>query len=63
MISSEWNETKNDEVNNEESEMTVGTGDKNIDVEETIEDEAVLNNEEIINTGNENQDVEENPVG
>ena len=58
MISSDWNEIKNDEVNNEESEEIAGTVDENIDNEEIIENKELVNTEEIINVESENQEVE-----
>ena len=58
MISSDLDETKNDEnseINNEETEEITGTGNESIDIDETIDNEEVANSEEIVN--NENQEI------
>lgn len=57
IISSQRDEMKNEE-NNEESGEIAGSGDKNIDIEEIIEDEEAVNNREVINTWNDNQEIE-----
>lgn len=56
MISSDWNEIKNDEVNNEEFEDIIKTWDENIDIEETVANDEVVNNEETIDADGENQE-------
>ena len=58
-ISSDWNDTKDDnEVNNEEAEEVIEIENENIDIEERIENEEIANNEEMINTENEDQEIE-----
>ena len=59
MISSGWSETKDDDrVNDEETEEIIGIENKNIDIEETIENEEAAYGGEIANTENENQEIE-----
>lgn len=58
IISTDWDEIKNDEVNNEESDEIIDDVDENIDIEETIENEELLNNEKIIDNESDNQKVE-----
>ena len=50
--------SKLDEENGEESEEITGTGDENINIEETIENEEAAYGGEIANTENENQEIE-----
>ena len=50
--------SKLDEENGEESEEITGTGDENINIEETIENEEAAYGGEIANTENENQKIE-----
>ena len=59
MISSNWDGIRNDERNNEETEMITETIDENIRIEETTKNEELISNEKVIDDESENQENQE----